>query len=140
MTNNQTITGIQSGQLLLTADGGTAQIETDINSLTTFTQNIGKPFRKNRVMRLCNTLANSIYQQFTANYIGVVNNNANGRMLFKAAIVSLLTDAQAAEAIQNFDPADVEVLPGNEIDSIIVNLAIQAVDAVEKIYMTITVS
>lgn len=140
MTNTQIITGIQSGQLLLTADGGTVQIETDINSLTTYTQDIGKAFRKNRVMRLCNTLANSIYQEFTANYIGVVNNNDNGRMLFKAAIVSLLTEAQAAEAIQNFDPTDVEVLPGNDIDSIVVNLAIQSVDATEKIYMTITVS
>lgn len=140
LTNSQIISGIQEGQLLLTADNGAVQIETDINSLTSYSLDIGKPFRKNRVMRLCNTLANSIYQQFTANFIGVINNNDNGRMLFKSAIVGLLNDAQAAEAIQNFDPTDVEVLPGNDIDAIIVNLAIQAVDAVEKIYMTITVS
>ena len=33
-----------------------------------------------------------------------------------------------------------EVLAGEEIDSIVVNLAVQAVDAIEKVYMTVTVS
>ena len=33
-----------------------------------------------------------------------------------------------------------EVLAGNTIDSVVVNVAIQPVDSVEKIYMTVTVS
>ena len=51
-----------------------------------------------------------------------------------------MVNLQGEQAIQNFSSDDVEVLPGNDIDSIIVNLAIQAVDSVEKIYMTVTVS
>ena len=35
---------------------------------------------------------------------------------------------------------DVEVLMGNSIDAIVINLALALADAVEKIYMTITVS
>ena len=35
---------------------------------------------------------------------------------------------------------DVEVLQGDAIDSIAVNLALYLADAVEKIYMTVTVS
>ena len=42
--------------------------------------------------------------------------------------------------IQNFEPDDVKVLPGNEIDAVIVNVAIQPVDSIEKIYMTVNVS
>ena len=51
-----------------------------------------------------------------------------------------LLDIQANEGIQNFDAEDVEVLAGDDIDAILVNVAIQAVDSVEKIYMTIEVS
>lgn len=47
---------------------------------------------------------------------------------------------QGNQAIQNFTEDDVEVLPGDDIDSIVINIAIQAVDAAEKLYITITVS
>jgi hypothetical protein len=51
-----------------------------------------------------------------------------------------MLELQANNAIQNFITDDVEVLKGEDIDSIVVNIAVQPVDAVEKIYMTITVS
>lgn len=140
LANSQIVAGIQAGKLLLTADYGTVRIETDINSLTTYTTEIGREFRKNKVIRICNTIANDIYRQFSQSYIGVVNNNEVGRGLFKAAIVGYLLELQAQQAIQNFTADDVEVLPGNDIDAIVVNVAIQVVDAVEKIYMTISIS
>ena len=91
-------------------------------------------------MRLLNTIANDIYQQFSDGYIGVVNNNDAGRMQFKSAIVGYLLDIQANNGIQNFEAEDVEVLAGQSIDAIVVNIAIMAVDSVEKIYLTITVN
>lgn len=115
-------------------------VEQDINSLVTYTADIGRVFRKNRVMRLCNTIANDVYAQFSANFIGVVNNNDVGRSQFKAAIVGYLLDIQGNQGIQNFSADDVEVLAGGDIDAILVNIAIQAVDSVEKIYLTIEVS
>ena len=52
-----------------------------------------------------------------------------------------LLTMQNNQGIQSFDAEnDVEVLPGNDIDSIVINLSLNVVDAVEKIYMTITVS
>ena len=39
-----------------------------------------------------------------------------------------------------FTAEDVEVLPGAEIDAVVINVALQPVDSVEKIYMTVTVS
>ena len=60
--------------------------------------------------------------------------------MFKAAIVGYLLDIQANNGIQNFIADDVEVLPGTDIDAIVVNIVIQAVDSIEKIYMTIEVN
>ena len=140
LTNNQIISALQSGQFILVADFDEVHVEQDIDSLTTYTTDIGVVYKKNRIIRLCNTIANDIYQQFSQNYIGVVNNNEAGRARFKAAIVGYLYQIQDAEGIQNFDPEDVEVLPGIDIDAIVVNVAFYAVDAVEKIYMTVSVS
>lgn len=138
-TNSQILTAISSGQLVLNSEDGVVKIETDIDSLTTYSDDIGKVFRKNRVMRLCNQIANDIYATFSQSFVGVVNNDAMGRSRFKAVIVSYLTGIQANRGIQNFSGNDVEVLPGDDIDSVVVNLAIQPVDAIEKIYVTIEV-
>ena len=139
-TNNEIIAALNAGEFVLTADNGTVRVEQDINSLITYTADIGKVYRKNRLMRLCNTIANDVYAQFTQNYLGIVNNNEAGRALFKSAIVGYMLELQDAEAIQNFSADDVEILAGNDIDSILINLAVHAVDSTEKVYMTITVS
>lgn len=140
MTNSQYESALQAGKLVFFAEDGQVKVEQDINSLVTYTADIGRVFRKNRVMRLCNTIANDVYAQFSANFIGVVNNNDVGRSQFKAAIVGYLLDIQGNQGIQNFSADDVEVLAGGDIDAILVNIAIQAVDSVEKIYLTIEVS
>nr|DAW43753.1 MAG TPA: tail sheath protein [Caudoviricetes sp.] len=131
---------IQAGNFVLFAEDGVVKVMQDINTLTTYTEDIGQVYSKNRVMRLCNTIANDIFQQFSANFIGVVNNNEQGRARFQAAIVGYLQQIQDNQGIQNFASDDVEVLPGTAIDAIVVNVAIQAVDSVEKIYMTVEVS
>ena len=140
LTNSQVVAAINAGQFTLFAEDNVVKVETDINSLVTYTQDIGKVYRKNRVIRLCNSIANDIYKQFSDNFIGVVDNDDAGRMQFRTAIVGYMTTLQNARAIQNFTAEDVEVLPGDDVDSIVVNVAIQAVDSVEKIYMTVTVS
>lgn len=140
LTNSGYEEALQAGEFVLFADDGVVKVEQDINSLVTYTTDIGEVFHKNRVMRLCNTIANDIYKQFSDSFIGVVNNNEVGRSQFKAAIVGYLLDIQANNGIQNFDAEDVEVLPGEAIDAIVVNIAIQVVDSVEKIYITLEVS
>lgn len=139
-TNSEIISAINAGDFILNSDDGIVRVETDINSLISYTSDIGKVFRKNRVMRLCNQIANDIYAQFSANFIGVVNNNEIGRSRFKSVIVGYLLSIQANQGIQNFDADDVVVMQGNDIDAVVVNLAIQPVDAIEKIYMTIEVA
>lgn len=140
MTNSQYIAALEAGDLVFFADNGVVKVEQDINSLVSYTLEIGEAFHKNRVMRLCNTIANDIYKQFSENFIGVVNNNADGRSLFKSSIVGYLMDIQASQGIQNFEAEDVTVEAGSDIDAIVVSIAIQPVDSVEKIYVQIELS
>lgn len=139
-TNAQFIQQVQAGEFVLFAEDGVVKVMQDINSLTTFTEDAGKAFRKNRVFRLMATIANDIYAQFSASFIGVVNNNVAGQARFKAVIVGYLQEIQANNGIQNFTEDDVTVEPGQESDAIVVVVAIQAVDSVEKIYMTVEIS
>lgn len=140
MTNSQYIAALEAGSFIFFAEDGQVKVEQDVNSLVSYTTEIGKAFHKNRVMRLCNTIANDIYQQFSTSFIGVVNNNEAGRSLFKSTIVGYLLELEGQQAIQNFSADDVTVLPGEDIDAIVVNIAISVVDSVEKIYLTVEVS
>lgn len=139
LTDSQIGQGLEAGELLLSAEEGEVRVEQDLNTLTTFTQDTGEVFRYNRTMRLCSTLANDIYRSFRRDFIGLVNNNAAGRGQFKARIVGYLLEMQAAQAIENFTPDDVEVLPGDDINSVLVNVAIQVVGSIEKIYLTVQI-
>lgn len=140
LNNAQAIDAIKAGKLVLFSDRDGVKIETDIDSLVTTTQDVSAVFKKNRVMRLCNQIANDIFAEFSNGYIGVVNNNEEGRSRFKAAVVGYMLDLEANSGIQNFDPDDVEVVAGAFIDAVVITVAIQVVDAAEKIYLTVEVA
>lgn len=141
LTGSQIEADILAGNIVLSEEFGKVRVETDINTLTTFTPDTGEVFRKNRTMRCCNNLANDIYREFSQNYLGKVSNNEAGRALFQAAILSYLLAMYSKGALRQRPVGeDVEVLQGEAIDSIVVNLALYLADAVEKIYMTVTVS
>ena len=138
-TNAQYVTNLNAGKFMLVGDESIIKVESDINSLVSVSTDIGSVYKKNRIMRLCNTIANDIYTQFSE-FIGAVNNDEDGRSRFKGAIVGYLLDIEAGGGIQNFDPDDVTVEAGPTIDSIIITVAIQVIDSVEKIYLTVEVS
>ena len=140
LTDTQAAEAIQAGYLCFIDTFGTVKVCTDINSLTTFTVDKGQEFSKNRVMRVLMQFCNDVYEYFSNYFIGKVDNNDAGRNLLKGWIVGYLNDMQANNGIQNFDAEDVSVEPGNSIDAVLVNVGIQPVDSIEKIYMAVTVS
>lgn len=140
LTNSETITALKTGELVITALNGNAVIEQDINTLTSFTPDRSKAFSKNRVLRVLDTIGNDVKRIFDQFYIGKVSNNADGRALFEAENVSYLLSLQSLGAIQNFDSqTDISVVQGNDVDSVVIELRIQPVDSIEKIYMTVEV-
>lgn len=140
LTDTQITQALQDGEIVFIDNFGTVKVCTDINTLTSFTVDKGMEYSKNRVMRVLNQFCNDVYRQFSLYYIGKVDNNDAGRNLLKGWIVGYLNEMQANNGIQNFVPDDVNVDPGNSVDSVLVNVALQPVDAIEKIYMTVTVS
>ena len=96
-------------------------------------------FSKNRVMRTLDEIATDTENTFERTYLGKVGNNASGRDLFKADRIAYLTTLQNRNIIQSFKNTDITVEAGNDVDSIVVNLAVTPVDAMEKLYMTMVV-
>lgn len=140
LTGSQIEAAILGGDIVLSEEFGQVRVETDINTLTTYTEEIGEVFHKNRSMRVCNTLANDIYREFSLHYKGKVNNTEEGRGLFKGAVLDYLKQMHGRGALRERPTGeDVEVLMGDTIDSIVINLSLWLADAVEKIYMTVTV-
>lgn len=140
LTETQAAQAVANGMLCFIDTFGIVKICTDIDSKTTVIPKEGAEFKKNRVMRVINQFCNDTFRYFSSYFVGKVDNNDNGRGLLRAWIIGYLNEMQANNGIQNFVAEDVSVEPGQAIDAVIVNVAIQPVDAIEKIYMTVTVT
>jgi hypothetical protein len=141
-TNSQIITALEAGEFVFTKNSsGKVIVEQDINTFLTFTADKGKDFRKNRAIRVLDAIAGDAKKIYESYYIGKVNNNADGRNLLKNELISYMNTLQGINAVQNFNAqTDIEVLAGNESDSVVLNLYAQPVDAIEKIYITVNVA
>ncbi|MFD2117255.1 phage tail sheath family protein [Paenibacillus yanchengensis] len=136
----ETIAALKAGELVLTSLNGRAVIEQDINTLTSFSADRSKPFGKNRVVRTLDTIANDIKELFDRYYIGKVANDKDGRALLFTEISSYMQKLDDLGAIQNFAyQTDVQVDAGENSDAVVVQLYVQPVDSVEKIYMNVEV-
>lgn len=138
-TNSEIITALNAGDFLFTEKRGTAVVEQDINSLTTYTIEKNQEFRKNRVLRVLDNIANNTKQVFEDNFIGRVNNNADGRGLFLANRIAYFTGLQDIGAIEEFAAEDISIEAGETKDSVVMNASVKPVDSMEKLYMTVIV-
>lgn len=140
LDNEKTIKALDAGQIVFTTrPGQKVVIEQDINSLHKFTAEKPQSFSKNRVMRTLDEIATDTENTFERTYLGKAGNNAAGRDLFKADRIAYLMGLQNRNIIQSFKNTDVTIEAGNDTDSIVVNLAVTPVDAMEKLYMTMVV-
>ena len=130
------------GKFMLTyRQDGVVIIEKDINSLHTFTEAKNYAFSKNRVMRVLDQIGNDVTIIFNRNYCGKVDNNEAGRAVFKSEVIHLIDQMQDINAVQNFDGAtDITVMAGEAVDSVVVDMEVQPVDSMEKLYMTVNVN
>jgi len=139
-TNTQIIAALNAGEFLFTASNGRAIVEQDINTLHSFTVKKGKEFRKNRVIRVLDGIANDLKTIFEKFYIGKVDNNADGRNLLRSEAINYFTTLQNINAIQNFDAQnDITFIQGVESDAVYAESFAQPVDSIEKIYFRLKV-
>lgn len=139
-TNTQIIAALDAGEFVFTASDGRAIVEQDINTLHSFTVKKGKEFRKNRVIRVLDGIANDLKTIFEKFYIGKVDNNADGRNLLRSEAISYFTTLQNINALQNFDAQnDILFIQGVESDAVYAESFVQPVDSIEKIYFRLKV-
>lgn len=132
---------LKVGKFLLSyRQDGAVCVEKDINSLHSFTVDKNYAFSKNRVVRCLDEIGNTTALVFNRNYCGKVDNNAIGRNLYKTELISMMDQLQTLGAVQNFEgTSDITVLPGTDVDSVVVDMLVQPVDSMEKLYMTVNV-
>ena len=120
-TNLEIEAGLKSGKFLISQRQDlVVVVEKDINTLSDFPSDRSYAFSKNRVIRCLDDIAMQITLLFEKSYIGKVDNTDYGRTLFRGDIIGYLLTLQNLGSIQNFDPvADLEVIPGNDIESVV---------------------
>lgn len=120
---------------------GAVCVEKDINTLHTFTVDKNYAFSKNRVIRCLDEIGNSCALIFNRNYAGKVDNDSIGRNQYKTELIAFIDTLVGIRAVTDFDGAqDVTVLPGEAVDAVVVDLLVQPVDSMEKLYMTVNVN
>ncbi|WP_194189654.1 phage tail sheath C-terminal domain-containing protein [Clostridium chrysemydis] len=139
--NDEEITkGIIDGKLMLSySNDEKVVIETDINTFTGFSKDKSKDFSKNRVMRTLDNINNSVKSLFENTYLGKVDNSESGRTSFKSDIIVYLKELVKLGAIEEFENDEIVIQKGEEIDSVVVALGVKPIDAMEKLYMTVSV-
>lgn len=132
---------ITSGYIIISKRrDGAIVVEKDINTLVNLRDDVTDAFKENKVIRLLDAVANHIALDFEQNYAGKVVQDANGRALFKASIISYLTELQNSGAIINFNSStDVSVEAGEQVDAYYSEIYIQPTYSVDKLYMIVNV-
>lgn len=139
-TQNDLKQAIKAGEFTLHKVNGIVRVLEDINSMVTTSDTCGDVFKDNQTIRVIDQLGNDDAVLFNTKYLGVVPNNASGRMSLWSDLVKLRTQLQEMGAIESFTDSDVTVTQGSTKKSVVVNSAITVVNAMGKLYMTVTVS
>lgn len=139
-TQSQLETAIQNGEFVFHKVGQDVRILMDINSLVTTSDTKGAIFKSNQTIRVCDNIANDIALIFNTQYLGTVPNDTQGRVALRMSIVNHHTELMRMRAIEPFDTKDITVERGDDNKTVIVTDAITLIGAMEKLYMTVTVS
>lgn len=130
---------IQAGEFVLHNVNGEVRVLKDINSMVTTSDTKGDVFKANQTIRVIDQIANDIAVLFNTKYLGVVPNDQAGRISLWADIVKHHEQLQDIRAIENFTDEDVKVDQGDEKSSVVVTDGVIPVNAMEKLYMTVTI-
>ncbi len=139
LTKSQQLAYKNQGLGCFVLNNGKVKVESDINTLVTYTQLKQSDFSKNRVLRVIDGVATDIKAVFDSSFAGLESNNIDGRNRFKASICDYLTALQNQGALEEFVADDVTIAPGAEKDTVIVGLRIKPVDSMEKANITVKV-
>lgn len=135
-TQTELEAALLAGKFIFHAVGDSVRVLEDINCLVTTTADKGDIFKDNQTIRVVDQIANDIATLFNTKYLGVVPNDAAGRISLWADIVKHHEQLQTIRAIEDFSDADVSVSQGNTKKSVVVNDVVTVVNTMTQLYMT----
>ncbi len=139
-TQNELKKAIKAGEFTFHKVGGDVRVLEDINTMVTTSDTEGDIFKDNQTVRVMDQIANDIAVIFNTKYLGVVPNDKAGRVSLWSDIVKHHQQLQDIRAIEDFDPEDVTVEQGDTKKSVVVTDYVTAVNAMSKLYMTVTIA
>lgn len=139
-TQSDLINAIKGGEFTLHGVNGEIRVLEDINTMRTTTDTCGDVFKDNQTIRVIDQIGNDIAVLFNTKYLGVVPNDAAGRVSLWSDIVKHHQQLMQIRAIENFEDADVVVSQGDTKKAVVVSDAVTVVNAMGKLYMTVSVS
>lgn len=138
-TQAQLEASIDAGEFVLHKVGDETRVLVDINSLVTTTEEKGEDFKSNQTIRVLDQIATDVSSVFNTKYLGKIANNESGRTSLWNDVATLFKEYQQIQAIENFEDTDITVAIGNDKKSVSINSAVQIINAMEKLYMTVVV-
>lgn len=139
-TQNRLKQAVKNGEFVLHKVNSDVRVLEDINSMVTTTDTCGDVFKDNQTIRVIDQLGNDDAVLFNTKYLGVVPNNASGRTSLWSDLVKIRQELQTLGAIENFNDSDVTVAQGDTKKSVVSTSVIEVVNAMGKLYMTVTVA
>lgn len=140
LTQTQLKQAIKDGEFTFHNVGSDVRVLEDINSMVTTSDTMGDIFKDNQTIRVIDQIGNDIAVLFNTKYLGVVPNDNAGRVSLWADIVAHHRQLEAIRAIENFSDADVTVEQGSTKKAVVVKDYVTVINAMSKLYMTVTVA
>ena len=137
-THEQAVTAIDNGEFFFSmSEAGEVIVEYDINSFVSFTEDKNEDFRKNKIIRILDTLATELSAEFKPNRF---TNDETGWSAMESLGRSIIKTYVEDGSLTNPD-YDNDFLVDRSVsvgDMVVFNVGVQPVDAAEKLFFNIT--
>ncbi|MBY2243362.1 phage tail sheath family protein [Clostridioides difficile] len=131
---------LKTGKFIFHKVGDEVHVLEDINTFVSFTDDKNDDFSSNQSVRVLDQIANDIAILFNDKYLGKVPNDKAGRISFWNDVVKHHKELENIRAIEDFKTDDVSVELGSDKKTVIVSDAVKIINAMSKLYMTVSVS
>lgn len=131
--------GLRNGEFILHKVGDGLAVLRDINSITTFSAEKGVVLSSNQVIRAMNEFIGGVTQSFFKFDLGTTPNTEAGRGRVWNRVVMIGRELVDAGAFQPFGNGDIQVSAVvGDPTAIKINAILQPVQAIEKLYINLT--
>lgn len=138
-TKTELENAIKTGKYVFHKVGDSTRVLVDINSLVEYNMDESSDFSDNKVIRIIDQIGNDVALEFNTNFLGKIPNDAAGRISLWNALDNYAKKLQNLRAIQEWDNALLKISEGETKTSVVVDMVVNIVGTMEKLYMTVRV-